>query len=54
MIKGFAWMHEKCITHRDIKPSNIMVENPTKTKIIDFGLANSSDAAVGTPDYIDP
>ncbi|HTX34291.1 MAG TPA: protein kinase [Bryobacteraceae bacterium] len=58
---GLAKAHERGIFHRDIKPGNIIVANDGVTRIIDFGLAKSSDTtatldgkAQGTPLYMSP
>lgn len=53
--------HERRIIHRDIKPHNIMVCRNGVTKIMDFGIAKTSDTHltktgffVGTPSYSSP
>jgi eukaryotic-like serine/threonine-protein kinase len=61
VASGLAKAHEHGIFHRDIKPSNVIVAKDGVARIIDFGLARSSDVtatvdgtARGTPLYMSP
>jgi len=55
--------HRQGILHRDIKPSNVLISKDNVMYLADFGLARiaqdgestmSSDAIMGTPQYISP
>ena len=61
MASGLAKAHEHAIFHRDIKPSNVVVAGDGIARIIDFGLAKSSETTAtvdgttkGTPTYMSP
>lgn len=68
-VRALADVHDNGIVHRDIKPENIMLvannESPSRTKLIDFGVARHVDEAgslamtrqgaiLGTPLYMSP
>ena len=61
---GLGAAHEAGVIHRDVKPQNLFViENGTRLKIMDFGIAKVNNSAasisvtgvrVGTPRYMSP
>mgnify|MGYP000098687984 CR=1 FL=1 len=61
IASGLAKAHENGISHRDIKPGNVIVARDGVARIIDFGLAKSSEVTAtiegstrGTPLYMSP
>ncbi len=59
---GLAEAHRLGVVHRDLKPSNIMIDEEGNAKIMDFGIARSTESKgiteagiiVGTPEYMSP
>lgn len=61
---ALAYMDQHKIVHRDLKPQNIMICNDGSLRIMDFGIAKSTEMrritfagfspAMGTPDYMAP
>jgi serine/threonine-protein kinase len=61
IARGLEAAHEAGLVHRDIKPANILINNEGTVKIVDFGLAQRTDATVsgdgkltGTVPYMSP
>ena len=46
ICQGVAATHEKGIVHRDLKPENLFITKDSRVKILDFGLAKLTEAAV--------
>ena len=62
IVKGLEAAHEKGIFHRDIKPENVIVDSKGHVTIMDFGLAQLTEASrltktdetLGTVAYMSP
>ena len=59
---GLAEAHRLGVVHRDLKSANIMIDRESTARIMDFGIARSSETKgltdrgtlVGTPEYMAP
>jgi len=60
VLQALKYAHEKKFIHRDIKPSNMMRNELGVVKVMDFGLAKSTESQgkttiiAGTPSYMPP
>jgi serine/threonine-protein kinase len=61
VAEALAHAHAQGVVHRDVKPANVMLLPTGEPKILDFGIARTSSAALtgasdtwGTPSYMSP
>ncbi|MFC2167677.1 protein kinase [Acidobacteriota bacterium] len=62
VCEGLSEAHQAGIVHRDLKPSNLMVDRKGFVRVMDFGIAQSTETQgltetgfiIGTPDYMSP
>jgi serine/threonine protein kinase len=66
MLDALGYVHDQNLVHRDIKPSNFMIDSTGKVKLMDFGIAKTTDTSsseytqtgtgvqMGTPMYMSP
>jgi len=49
IVDAVCAAHGRGVTHRDLKPRNIMVDEEGRLKVLDFGMARSSQSASAIP-----
>lgn len=49
LVKGLRRLHQRSIVHGDLKPSNIIIGQPDRLIMIDFGIAWSGERARQRP-----
>lgn len=62
VLDALEYLHSKGIVHLDVKPSNVMVENGCNIRLMDLGIAYTSEildnvhskGMIGTPQYAAP
>lgn len=64
VCEALDYMHRNKVVHRDLKPANIMICSDGTIRIMDFGIAKSTQSrrltfvgfspTMGTPDYMAP
>ena len=61
VCSALAYSHEHNLLHRDIKPSNVFLTEDRRVKLLDFGIATSTESSetggghlLGTPYYMAP
>ena len=48
IARGVSRAHDKGIVHRDLKPDNVMIGEDGQVKVLDFGVAKSSQGSEAT------
>ncbi|MDS1271652.1 Stk1 family PASTA domain-containing Ser/Thr kinase [Lipingzhangella sp. LS1_29] len=64
VLRALDYSHRHSIVHRDIKPANVMLTRQAEVKVMDFGIARSTDDSqatmtqtsqvIGTAQYLSP
>jgi serine/threonine protein kinase len=51
ILEGLKHLHEHSIIHRDMKPDNMLLNHKGEVKIIDFGMARTTDLSYLHPQF---
>ncbi len=54
ILDALGEIHSRGIVHRDLKSSNILITSRDQVKIVDFGLAPSTESGMGTLEFLAP
>ncbi len=64
VLRALEYSHQNGIVHRDIKPANVMLTRQAEVKVMDFGIARTTDDSqatmtqtsqvIGTAQYLSP
>lgn len=54
ILDALSEIHSHGIVHRDLKSSNILITHRDQVKIVDFGLAPSTESGMGTLEFLAP
>jgi serine/threonine protein kinase len=52
VARALGYVHEQNIIHRDVKPENINLDDAGRAKLMDFGIAKSTDLSLTQPGYV--
>jgi serine/threonine-protein kinase len=52
VARALGYVHEQKIIHRDVKPENINLDDSGRAKLMDFGIAKTTDLSLTQPGYV--
>src|SRR6185295_18518512 len=52
VARALGYVHEQNIIHRDVKPENINLDDAGRAKLMDFGIAKTTDLSLTQPGYV--